>query len=337
MFKPERLLSLDWSASVLALPEGYCGARSGGLFGPDPAGSAETASNRWAGVIWHGGVPTKQQAAPEENVEVLAARGDLIAGMRQKFRGQYGAFAGTPSDGGLKIYDLHPSGFEDSAAVACDGVRLAGHGARDGLRRGLLWLSADAPPLELTDPSGEPARASGVSGDFAVGSAGWPGRALIWTWESTVGRALRAPELECTQALGIGDGQIVGLAAKTEAAWAAGYVTPILWPTADELPVRLLPEGCVAGQALDCRGGLQAGFVRQGEVKRGFEHAVLWCGSPFRYADLHTVLGDPWTDSLARSIHILGNRLIVLGEAWQMTPDRLGDASHQIVHWETTI
>mgnify|MGYP006916438801 FL=1 len=321
---------MTWTASVLPLPRGFFGAGSAGLCGGAVVGNVEAAQGGSRVCLWNDGEPWVVDTGASR-LQARSARQTTIAGAVRRRSGSLAALLRFGPEGEARVVSLHPRGFLESVAAATDGDTRVGSGRTATSGAALLWPGTGAAPTILPDPGGEGARALGVRDGLVAGAAGWPSRAVLWrgTGEPV---SLHPQEAGWSEALGVGDGEQVGLIARTEEAFLAGNVLPVVWRGSAATMTKLLPGGCTAGRAVDVLEGVQVGSVRGG----GVERAALWSSTAASHVDLHGLVGGDWTDSAAQSIHRREGALCVLGEVRRMAPDRRGIAARQVVVWTLT-
>ncbi len=318
---------MTWTASVLPLPRGFFGAGSAGFCGEAVVGNVEAAQGGSRVCLWDDGGPRVVDTGALRMQARSARHATVVGAVRQKRGGQAALLRFGP-EGEPRIVSLHPRGFLESVAAACDDDTQIGSGRTATSSAALLWQGAGAGPVVLPDPGGEGARALAVRDGLVVGAAGWPSRALLWPGAGEP-VSLHPQGTAWSEAAGVGDGEQVGLVARTEDAFLAGNVLPVVWRGSAASMTNLLPDGCTAGRAADVLEGIQVGSVRRG----GFERAALWSGTAASHVDLHELVGGDWTDSAAQSIHRREGVLRILGEVRRMAPDRKGIAARQVVVW----
>ncbi len=322
---------MSWTASVLPLPRGFFGAGSAGLCGDAVVGNVEAAQGGSRVCLWDDGGPRVVDTGALR-MQARSARHATVVGAVRRRSGSQAALLRFGPAGEPRVVSLHPRGFLESVAAACDGDTEVGSGRTATSSAALLWQGAGAGPVILPDPGGEGARALAVRDGKVVGAAGWPSRALMWPGPGDP-VSLHPQGAAWSEAAGVGDGEEAGLVARTEDAFFAGNVLPVVWRGSATSMTYLLPDGCTAGRAADVREGVQVGSVRRGSVER----AALWSGSAASHVDLHELVGGDWTDSVAQSIHRRERALCVLGEVRLMAPDRKGIAARQVVVWTSDV
>ena len=320
-----------WTASVLPLPRGFFGAGSAGLCGAAVVGNVEAAQGGSRVCLWDDG-GTRVVDTGTLRLQARSARHATVVGAVRQRRGGQAALLRFGPAGEARVVSLHPRGFVESVAAACDGDTQVGRGRTASSGAALLWQGTGTGPVVLPDPGGEGARALAVRDGTVVGAAGWPSRALMWR-ASEEPVSLHPQGAEWSEALGVADGEQVGLVARTEDAFLAGNVLPVVWRGSAASMTKLLPDGCTAGRVADVLEGVQVGSVR----RRGFERAAIWAGTAASHVDLHELVGKDWTDSVAQSIHRREGTLCVLGEVRRMAPDRKGIAARQVVVWTSDV
>lgn len=325
----------SWRATVLPLPRGYYDSVSVGLFEWNPAGNCFTSSNRAVPHLWVGGKPEKISAGGKEPCEFASARGHQIVGKIMRSRRSEGAVLWhRDKDDKPEVVSLHPAIATNSAALGCWNGHQCGSVSIDGKNRAVVWSGSAESMKILKGLEGAAVRAlagSSDSGIVGIGG-GFPGRALYWRDAEIEPVELNPRGIFYSSARAIDGGQQAGVMA-TEPMFHAGNRIPVVWHGSADSVVKLLPEGFESGEAHDCAAGMQAGAVRRGDASTGFERAALWLGSAASFIDLHPFVGGKWTDSAAKSIHVVGERVIVLGEVKMMSPDRRGSAGTQMVMW----
>ena len=286
---------MTWTASVLPLPRGFFGAGSAGLCGGAVVGNVEAAQGGSRVCLWNDGAPWVVDTGASR-LQARSARQTTVVGAVRRRSGGQAALLRFGPEGEARVVSLHPRGFLESVAAATDGDTRVGSGRT-----------------------------------ATSGAAGWPSRAVLWrgTGEPV---SLHPQEAGWSEALGVGDGEQVGLIARTEEAFLAGNVLPVVWRGSAATMTKLLPGGCTAGRAVDVLEGVQVGSVRGG----GVERTALWSSTADSHVDLHGLVGGDWTDSAAQSIHRREGALCVLGEVRRMAPDRRGIAARQVVVWTLT-
>jgi len=322
---------MSWTAVVLPLPRGFFGAGSAGLCGAAVVGNVEAAQGGSRVCLWDDAGPRVVDTG-DLRLQARSARQTTVVGAVRRRSGGQAALLRFGAAGEPRIVSLHPRGLLESVATACDGDTQVGSGRTATSGAALLWKGTGAGPIVLNDPGGEGARALGVRDGLVVGAAGWPSRALLWRGPGEPA-SLHPQGAAWSEAAGVGDEEQVGLVARTEDAFLAGNVLPVVWRGSAASMTTLLPDECTAGRATDVLEGVQVGSVRRG----GVERAALWSGTAASHVDLHELVGEDWTDSVAQSIHRREGALCVLGEVRRMAPDRKGIAARQVVVWTSVV
>lgn len=306
----------SWQVTLLAPPKKFARGLALGFCGAIPVGLVETARAKVAACWWPAGGAELLSCDGFKELRVLFARGDIIPGMWSKGSGgKTGAVAWRLVDGVLQARDLHPGKFERSWAEAAGGGAVVGTGVHKGTmgRRstdaGLVW-DADGRLYEFQALEDICLRAT--DGVRVAGDIG--GRAALWTGFDAAPVSLAPDDMPASTIYALDGEHQVGVAMRKLAARA------VIWRGSATSVTDLTPAGFESSQAYDARSGFQVGVVtRRALTASGAaaseDQAALWHGAADSWLDLGALLPLPFNASMARSIEVDGERLLVCGEA----------------------
>jgi hypothetical protein len=256
-------------------------------------------------VLWRDGQPELITAEALKHVDVRGARQDLMVGnWHTPSSYKYRALAWI---GGGKPVSLHPDGWEWTVGVGCGDGQFVGCGKKDKASKGgaLLWNNSEAEPVLLGPGAEAVAACQGVQ----VGHYGGPGFQQACLWRGTSHSRLDLHPEGPSQALGVGDGQQVGVVWRNLKQPRAA-----LWQGQAAF-VDLTPAGYEYAKAQDCTAGMQVGYAgRDGRTR-----AMLWNGTAESAIDLQDLVPPPWQDSTARCIEIRQGKVCIIGQAVDQT------------------
>lgn len=220
-----------------------------------------------------------------------------------------GLHAGMWTGTAASWIDLHPKGSHESAAYGVSDGQQVGY-AKFGTEHASLWTGSAESWVDLHPPGYWKSFAYGVSrgqqvGMYDVGSA----HACLWTGSAASMVDLH-PFGQSSQALGVGDGQQVGVAGVGNDPHA------ILWMGKAETWVDLNPSGATVSWSYGASGGRQTGYAEFG----GRRHAGVWSGSAASWIDLHALLPAAFIFSQASAIWTDGQFTYVVGQAGRAWP-----------------
>ena len=166
-----------------------------------------------------------------------------------------------------------------------------------------LWFGSPVSHIDLNPPGALHSSARGVDADLQAGSANFAGvdHAGTWAGTATSWNDLHPPGADSSQAWGIDGNQVVGVAN------VGGVTQAHLWN--NETPTDLHPNGAEFSQAFAVEDGRQVGYT----ISRGVYRASLWTGTKNSLFDLHAILPEGSTFSMAKSIWVDENRMHVVG------------------------
>ena len=207
-----------------------------------------------------------------------------------------GVWTGTASS----WIDLTPAGANQSSVAAIFENTQVGSAFDPPLAS--LWFGTAASRIELHPAGAASSTARGIHGSVQAGSAnfGQGDHAGIWNGTAVSWIDLHPPTATSSQAWGIHFGDVVGLAV------VGGVTKAFLWRTQ---AIDLHPPGADSSVAYAVSRGRQVGYM----VNRGNYHALIWAGTKNSVHDLHAYLPPGSTYSLAKSIHVDGDRIHVVG------------------------
>ena len=306
---------MPWKAQVLPLPKKFTRARALGFCGGHAVGMVESANGKSQACWWPNGQPELLSLGVYQQLHVLSARGNAIAGSWSKGSSS-GAAVWHFEDGKLAGTDLHDKTFDKTWAERAEHGLVLGV----GVHKGKLGARAADSGLVWRDGAAQAISASGdvcvkaTDGTRIAGSA--DGRAALWP---SVDAALvdLAPAGFASSEIYAIDGELqVGIAFKGLKARAG------LWKGTAASFIDLTPDGYEVGRAFDSSGGWQVGLVRRQDMTRNFsasllDEAVLWRGKADDWFNLNSVLPPEsgLNASVAWSIERDGDRVRICGEA----------------------
>jgi hypothetical protein len=213
---------------------------------------------------------------------------------------------GTPQ----ATVDLHPAGYVNSSALGVRGTQQVGYAQAAGGVHAMLWSGTAASATDLHPAGYDSSTAQATDGSRQGGWGMFTDRvsgtlvrhALLWS-----GGADSAVNLTPTGSL---DAQIHDMAGEQQVgeAMMGSSLRAILWHGTAGSAVDLTPPGYGAAVATGTNGLQQVGYgVYAGPPTGGTRHALLWSGSAAGVVNLHDLLPDDFTLSIALGIDEAGN------------------------------
>jgi hypothetical protein len=307
------------TATFLPLPKGKKRGGGVGFCGGDPVASVEGAGYAAPPYRWVDGKPHPIGFQDIKKITANGASDTQLAGYWTTPKGDERAIVWTQTAADLAGVELHPPTWQKSAAIACGDGQQIGFGYGNFAQepsKALLWSGTRESLIVLTgpDPSRD-AMGHAVAGGVQVGYVGGSGRQHACLWRGSTDSHLdlhpTSPDLFGSEALGIGDGQQVGVVWTTEMANLAA-----LWNGSPDSYINLSPAGFARSRASRCAAGFQVGWVCR-EERGMLLRAALWNGAGDDFIDLQDFLNGPWNASWAQDLRVDGDRLVVLGTAQQ--------------------
>jgi hypothetical protein len=196
--------------------------------------------------------------------------------------------------------DLNPAGFDNSLAIATDGVQQVGqawssNSPVDG--NAILWSSTAASAINLNPAGFADSYASGIAGNQQAGG-GWGSstgnnwHAVLWSGAAASAVDLNPAGFANSFGYGIAVNQQVGAG---ESSSTGNNFHALVWSGTAASAVDLNPSGFDYSYAYNASGDQQVGYG-EGIATGGSEHAMLWSGTAASAVDLNpTDLGGVLT------------------------------------------
>ncbi|MDQ2985845.1 MAG: hypothetical protein M3R13_03880 [Armatimonadota bacterium] len=248
-------------------------------------------------------------------------------------------WSGTPGS----WVGLTPAGALYSEGRGAYGNRQVGNALFNGFFHGGVWTGTAASWVDLTPEGADQSAVNGIYENIQVGDAFDPPRASMWfgsaasrtdlhpagafsstargihtliqagsadfgtgdhagTWSGSAASwvDLHPPNATTSQAWGMHLGDVVGMAV------IGGVTKAYLWR---DQGIDLHPPGADLSHAYAVSHGRQVGYA----VNRGIYGALIWAGTRKSVHDLHAYLPPGSTYSIAKSIHVDGDWIQVVG------------------------
>jgi hypothetical protein len=246
-------------------------------------------------LLWTHGVMTDLHPPEMADSQLGGIDGDTQVGLG--YDGAAGTYRALLWYGSQEsVVQLHPTGYEFSAARAVDGATQVGEGGIGHSVHAMLWHGTAASAVDLHPAGYHWSEANGVDGANQVG-AGGPGpgfpvdpHALMWS-----GSAASVVDLH-PSGFDISYGRDVE--ANHQVGWAtSNFKTPqerteaMIWSGSAASALSLHPTGFLHSEAWATAGAYQVGVAHTPQHK---SHAMLWQGTASSAVDLHElVAADP--------------------------------------------
>jgi hypothetical protein len=314
----ERIDLSSITISFPTLPKGKKRATAIGFCGNDPVATIEGSGNTAPPWRWINGKAEQLTFQDIKKIGASSTSMDQIVGLWYTPKHDERALVWTRDGDHMQGVELHPEKWQKSNAMACADGQQLGYGYQTFTKdpcRVLLWQGTRESMVILTGP--DPAfdvMGTGVEGGIQVGSYGGSVRKHACLWRGTTDSYLDlhpASDYVGSEALGVGDGQQVGVRWDAELAGRAA-----LWSGSPGSFVNLAPKGFVRSRASHCARGFQAGWVGR-EDQGMLIRAALWNGSEDDWLDLQDFLPSPWTASWVCDLDVSGDRIRIMGTAQQ--------------------
>jgi len=314
----ERLDLESVTVTFLPLPKGRRRGNAIGFCATAPIATLEAAGGAppWR---WVNGKPEVLTYETVKRLTALGAAGRQVVGHWTTPKGdEHGLLWSPGADGAMHASELHPKAWQKSWASACDGRQQIGFGYENFAKmpsRALVWSGTAESVVVLLGRDGRlDSQARGVCDGIQVGRVGSRGaHACLWrgTSESFVDLHPADERYQASEAIGVGDGQQVGLVMDAEF-----HNRAALWAGTATSFVDLAPDGFLNSRAWACAQGLQIGFIQR-EERGMLIRAALWNGSKDDFLDLQQFLPEAWNASQALGIDIGETKLRIIGTAQQ--------------------
>jgi hypothetical protein len=228
--------------------------------------------------------------------------------------------------------DLHPAGFDFSAAVAVSNNYQVGFAAIEATPpfsptyHALLWNGTAASAVDLHPPGSFYSRANAVSGNSQVGEVVYDEsqsqRAVLWNGSAASAVSLHPPALTYSVATGIDGNSQVGYGSGE----AEGLSRAILWHGSAASYIDLSPAGTISSSAFGVSGNTQVGDVFYPDFA---SHAALWTGIAASFLDLH-----PSGYVTSQAVAVSGGMQV--GSGWLPNTDENFDNDRRALLWTGT-
>jgi hypothetical protein len=268
-----------------------------------------------------------QDLTPPSSVggSAVRIRGDVIVGWwwwpyTTPLGTGYNRNASIWTGSGSQHHQAQVSGWEYGSLSDTDGISHIGTLRRDDMAtvvHGHYWASVGRSASGLTPAVAWGSSAVGVDGDHAFGSCNL-GFGVVHAagWELSTNDYvdMNPPGASRSSISGAGDGQQVG------SATFGGVATPGMWSGTPDTFESLLPGGVTGASVVQCRYGLQIGWVT---TQLGI-HAAVWRSSANDWMDLHGFLPSSMQSSYATDLWVdpLTGETVIVGYAYDASSAR---------------